>query len=421
MAGHTTMPPRKQRTPFGDVTITSRWMRDHYVLCAYGNEAAIRWMFPRYHGELETIGSKCRHCFSPAPNPITIERELRIICGKWQESWNANLDDHVADLPADEVHQPETLREVYEHHQAHYVGLLGARTQEQYPARMQEWFGLLGADTPVAEISAEVILAARAKMQRNRDSSNTTINGKVSTLKKLLNMAHRKGWVSRAPWRDVPNLRIIRHQTRYWNAEQAGVAFSVASELQEARSRATLMLTLGIHLGLRKNEAVHLRWMDVVLDRLHPQTGLPSPVAFIQQRPGFTTKTYENRKVPISAEAVRLLTAHRPMGAKPEDYVLNPDRPHPKRGGTKRVYRYDCVMLWRRVLATAMQRGNPRIEFKEMRHSFACNCLLKGHNVEKVARWLGHKDPRMVRQHYAHLLDYDDDTGLQFIEKPINA
>jgi len=30
-----------------------------------------------------------------------------------------------------------------------------------------------------------------------------------------------------------------------------------------------------------------------------------------------------------------------------------------------------------------------------------------------VARWLGHKDPRMVRQHYAFLLDYDDDTGLR--------
>jgi integrase len=38
--------------------------------------------------------------------------------------------------------------------------------------------------------------------------------------------------------------------------------------------------------------------------------------------------------------------------------------------------------------------------------------------VEKVARWLGHKDPRMVRQHYAHLLDYDDDTGLQFMDDP---
>jgi integrase len=137
----------------------------------------------------------------------------------------------------------------------------------------------------------------------------------------------------------------------------------------------------------------------------------------IEQRPGFTTKTYENRKVPVSTEAKALLLQHKPAKAKPEDYVLDAERHHQKRGGTKRVYRYDPVKVWARVLKAAMAKGNPRIEFKEMRHSFACNCLLLGHNVEKVARWLGHKDPRMVRQHYAFLLDYDDDTGLRFLEE----
>jgi integrase len=177
------------------------------------------------------------------------------------------------------------------------------------------------------------------------------------------------------------------------------------------------MLILGIHLGLRKNEAVHLRWKDLVLDRLHPRTGLPSPICLIEQREGFTTKTYENRKVPISEECKRLLLENKPPKAKPDHYVLDAQLHRGKRGGTKRVYRYDPVKVWERVRKAAMARGNPHIEFKEMRHSFACNCLLMGHNVEKVARWLGHKDPRMVRQHYAFLLDYDDDTGLRFLDE----
>ena len=415
MARHAAMPPRKQGTPYGDVTLNSRWMRDHYVLCASGTLASLQWMFPKMDSAPEAHGAQFRHAFKPAPTNITVERDLRRICGAWQAQWDERLADHLDGDPAIGLPAlvPQTLRQVYEHHQAHYASLLGARTADQYPARMEGWFDYLGADTPLKGITAEAILAARTKMQKD-ESSNSTINGKVSTLKKILNMAHRKGWVAMASWRDVPPLRVIRDPVQYWNAEQVAVAFSVAgTDLQPGRS--TLMLVLGIFLGLRKNEAVHIRWCDLVLDRIHPRTGMPSPICMIQQRAGFSTKTYENRKIPISAEGVRLLCEYRPADALPEDYVLDAERHHEKRGGTKRVYRYDPVKVWSRVLKAAMARGNPKIEFKEMRHSFACNCLLGGHSVEKVARWLGHKDPRMVRQHYAFLLDYDDDTGLKFL------
>ena len=419
MARHTTMPPRIQKTPHGDVTLTSKWAHDRYYLAAYGAGQAVHWLFPNLpDSAFERIGGKVRHSFAPSLAPITVERDLRRICGAWQTKWDERLQNEANDIgnipPTSAC--IETLKQAFEHHQAHYATLLGDRTSQQYPARMQEWFDYLGADTRLEDITAEVILSARAKMQKDRKSSNTTINGKVSTLKKILNMAHRKGWVSKAPWRDVPPLRSIQDQVRYWNADQVAVAFTVAREDEHA-SGAMLMLTLGIHLGLRKNEAVNLRWMDLDLDRPHPRTGQPSPIARIQQRPGFTTKTYENRKIPISAECKQFLLANRPVDAKPEDFILDAERHHQKRGGTKRVYRYDPVKLWRRVLEGAIAMGNPRIEFKEMRHSFACNCLQIGHSVERVARWLGHKDPRMVRQHYAFLLDYDDDTGLKFLEE----
>ena len=44
MARHTTMPPRNQRTPHGDVTLTSRWKHDRYYLAATGVTDALRWM-----------------------------------------------------------------------------------------------------------------------------------------------------------------------------------------------------------------------------------------------------------------------------------------------------------------------------------------------------------------------------------------
>jgi integrase len=417
LAKHTTMPPRKQKTPHGVITLTSKWVHGRYYLVANGLEQAIKWLFPRKTVVLERHGAIFRYTFKPDIHPVTVERELRKTCAKWEAAWNKRLQDEITLAPegANTTQVPSTLRQAYEHHQRHYAPLLGDRTSEQYPVRMAEWFRYVGADTPLEEITAEKILSVRSAMKEELNSSNSTINAKVATLKKILNMAHRKGWIIRPSWRDVPNLRVIRKPTRYWTNEQAAIAFKVAKNDEQSQS-ALLMLTLGLHLGLRKNEAVHLRWMDLILDRVHPVKGKPSPIAVIQQRPGFTTKTYENRKVPLSSEAVHLLTANRPRDAKPTDYILAPARLCQKRGGTKRVYRYDCVKLWCRVRNQVIAQGGAYIEFKELRHSYACNCLQNGHSVEKVARWLGHKDPRMVRQHYAHLLDYDDDTELKFLD-----
>jgi hypothetical protein len=40
-----------------------------------------------------------------------------------------------------------------------------------------------------------------------------------------------------------------------------------------------------------------------------------------------------------------------------EGYVLNPAKPMPKRGGTKRVYRYDPKTVWEKVMAKMVEAG----------------------------------------------------------------
>jgi len=255
-------------------------------------------------------------------------------------------------------------------------------------------------------------LNVRQQIQVAGNLAPSTVNGRFAMVNKLLNLAHTKKWVHHTCWSEISDLKVNRQSVRYWKAEHVALAYK-AAEADSHRRVAVLMLTLGIHLGLRKNEAVNLRWCDLDLERRHPSTGELKPICRVQQREDFRTKTYENRIVPVSAEALRLLIANGRTGAV---FVLEPERTGmPKRGGRKRVYRHDCVKLWRRVLKGAQALGAPYIEFKEMRHSFACNCLLKGQGVEKVARWLGHRDTRMLRQHYAHLLDFDDDPGLAFL------
>lgn len=82
-----------------------------------------------------------------------------------------------------------------------------------------------------------------------------------------------------------------------------------------------------------------------------------------------------------------------------------------KRGGSRRVYRYDPRAVWRRVVERVLAAGGRRITPCGMRHTFASNLLIAGVSDTKVGRWLGHADTRMVHRHYGHLLAFDDDIN----------
>lgn len=410
---HTSMPPREQRTPCGDVTLTSRWARDRYYLVATGPLAAVQWLFPKASPEKVSAGSY-RHLFRPGPTPITVERDLRKVCGAWQNVWDERLQKH-RESPV-KITKPEeppsTLKQVFDFHQRHYAAEKAQSTQWKYPEHMHHWFDLLGEEILLANLSTELLLEARKRLRTEKGLADSTVNSRFATLKKMLNLARTKGWIDQDCWSEIEDLKVVRPPTNHWSKAEVAMAFQAAAEDEHSRI-ATLMLVLGVHLGLRKNEAVNVRWVDFDLDRVHPTTGQPSPVLRIQQREDFKTKTYENRIIPISVEAKRLLLENRIEGT---EFVLQPQRDWlKKRGGTKRVYRYDPLKVWLRVRRGALERGAKHITFHEMRSTFASLCLQAGRSAEEVARWLGHRDTRMVREHYAHLIEFDQAPDLTFL------
>lgn len=409
----TVMPPRRQQTPFGDVNLTSRFKQQRYYLVATGPRAAVQWMFPKASPSIVSFGS-ARHEFAPAPHPITVERDLRKACSAWQSHWIDLYGQHLESPTAQnqQATPPSTLKEVFDFHQCHYAAEKAQSTQWKYPEHMQHWFDLLGEQMPLADITTENLLDARKRLKQVKGLADSTVNSRFATLKKMLNLARTKGWIDKDCWSEIDDLNVVRAPTNYWTKAEVGLAFQAAAEDEHGRI-AILMLVLGIHLGLRKNEAVNVRWIDLDLDRVHPTTGHPSPVCRIQQREDFRTKTYENRIIPISPEGKRLLLENRIEGT---EFVLQPQRDWlKKRGGTKRVYRYDPHKVWLRVRKGVMERGAKHITFHEMRSTFASLCLQAGRSAEEVARWLGHRDTRMVREHYAHLIEFDQAPDLTFL------
>lgn len=168
---------------------------------------------------------------------------------------------------------------------------------------------------------------------------------------------------------------------------------------------ATLLVACGCFLGLRVEEIIMLRWEDLDLDLVDPVSGQAIPVCHVTPHAGWQPKDGESRDIPISGNLLRILLQHR----RDRGYLLTsePRKRGRPRGGQGWIYRYDPKALWKRLMEAVVAEGGTAITMYGMRHSFASNLLIRNVSDVKVARWMGHRDTRMVHMHYGHLLSYD--------------
>ncbi len=410
MARHTSMAPRFQRTPHGDVTLTSRWFREHYFLVAYGPVAAIQWMFPKAE-QLEIIGGKARHTFEPTSMRITVERDLRKICGMWQAHWQQRFDDELPAASAAEAGLTvaptiETIGQLFDLVLARRQGTVSKMTTDRDRYKLRLWRQELGERKLLSELSAEGLTVALGRIGKR--TSPSTANTSFAVVKTYLNWAANSGLMQNQCHRLVRRLKEPvgdRHQRAWWTTQEVELAIKCAAE-DPHQPTATLLVACGCYLGLRPEEIIMLRWQDLDLDGVDPRTAEPRPVCHVTPHAGWTPKDGEPRSIPICAPLLTILLQHR----QAEGYLLQAEayRKGRKRGGGKGLdYRYDPKKVWARVMKRVEAVGGKRITMYGMRHSFASNLLIADVSDVKVSRWLGHADTRMVHRVYGHLLCYD--------------
>lgn len=407
---HTSMPARTQITPHGDVTLTSRWKRDRYALVATGPLSALRWMFPKHEGDMESVSPHaCRHVFNPAPNAITVERELRKVCAVWQLKWEEMLHDHhegVEAGPASNITHIQTIGQLFDHLYDERKSKVAASTTDRDRYRLLLWRQELGNSGLLKNLQPDDISKALTKIAKR--TSPSTANTSLGVLKTYLTWAANMGLLKNHGHKTVRRLKepaSQRHRREWWTAEQVEQALSVAAN-DPHQPTATLLVACGCYLGLRPEEIIMQRWQDLDLDAKDPRTGEGRPVCHVVAHSGWTPKDGESRDIPISTPLLAILTRHR----RPDGYLLT-NEPHRKgrpRGGKGWNYRYNPTKVWRRMMAALEQAGGKPITMYGMRHSFASNLLIANVSDVKVARWMGHGDTRMVHKHYGHLLSYDD-------------
>jgi integrase len=414
MAGHTTMPPRIQKTPFGDVTLTSRWKRDRYYLMAYGAPAAIRWLFPKVQ-KFEIVGMKFRHTFDPFTSPVTAMRGLLSACQGWQARWLGWLQDHeegVTTVSARSGLNIETLGQLFDHLQGQRKSTesVTIATWDRDRYRLNLWRTEIGNDRLLSEITPEMISDALARIGKR--TSPSTANTSLGVIKTFLTWAANKGIILNQSHRTVHRLKVPsaqRHHRAWWTTEQVRLALQCAAQ-DPHQPTATLLVACGCMLGLRLEEIIMLRWQDLNLDATDPRTGVPNPVCHVTGHSGWVPKDKDARDIPISAELLTILQPHR----QKEGFLLTsePHRTGRPRPGTGWKYRYNPHKVWKRIMASVVKAGGTPITMYGMRHSFASNLLALGVSDVKVGRWMGHSDTRMVHRHYGHLLSYDADINV---------
>lgn len=203
-----------------------------------------------------------------------------------------------------------------------------------------------------------------------------SINNHLTVLRRLLVVASE--WtllegVPRVKW-----LRAPEPEFDFLDFEEA------ESLRQGADEEWQTMITIAMKTGLRLGELLALRWSDVdftaakIVVRRSVARGIIG-----------TPKNGRSREVPLTAEAMRVLKAHRHL--RGELVFANEEGCMRSKGACKRP-------LWR----ACKQGGLRRIGWHVLRHTFASHLAMRGVPLKVIQELLGHQTMEMTMR-YAHL------------------
>lgn len=138
------------------------------------------------------------------------------------------------------------------------------------------------------------------------------------------------------------------------------------------------LVLLALNTGLRRGELLSLTWGDVTDSMLIVR--------------GESAKSGQTRRVPLNAEASRVLSIWRAVSSNP----LPASRVFPGAAG-KRLGRVDRA--WETVVGLAKLEG---FRFHDLRHHFASRLVMAGVPLYTVQQLLGHSSIEMTTR-YSHL------------------
>jgi len=311
----------------------------------------------------------------------------------------------------------------------HYGPTVGRATLDRYRSHVDHqlvpYFGSkdLGAlrDTDVIGFASTQYRAGAAR--------DPVLNA-LSCLRRVIHLALEKGHLARHPLPRMLRLakQVARAQGRAkvradaWTKEEAAILLDLAREHEPCLFP---LLSFAFLTGVRKSEAIGLRWSAVHLDQ-----GTIEILWAISHGEGGPPKWGKNRTIQIPEPLVHLLEGLREQGrprssSAGDDWVFRAVG----RGKRRRIgerSRQPRGTAWSesfltRVFARVLDRAEPlgvrHLSFHATRHSYATWALSAGHDPLEVANNLGHS-PEVLWSRYTHLLRGRTRRDFSFLDLP---
>jgi integrase len=250
----------------------------------------------------------------------------------------------------------------------------GKRTVAEDEAKLSRFKVFFGADTPIADVTAQRIASYERDRitqasKRGATITPSTVNRELAALRHLLHLAEEWGYIEKAPrirLSPEPQGRIR------WLEPDEEARLLAACGRSRSRELAGIV-TVALETGMRLGEIMGLTWDRVDLSRGVIRLEL--------------TKSGRRREIPMKQAAYNVLAALQ----------------GPREG---RVWR---VRLVRTAFENAVAEAKlDDVHFHDLRPHFPSWFVMRGGNLQALQKLLGHATLAMT-QRYAHLSpDYSE-------------
>ena len=170
--------------------------------------------------------------------------------------------------------------------------------------------GALGEHIQLSKINQASIGQIKRYVIEERGCSPATLAKTLRTLKAMFNRAIGYGFVHENPFARVRMPKTQSRPKRVFTAEELAAMLEVASD-----TWLRAFVALAVTSGLRKSELLNLLWQDIDFDRGTVRVAAKRAGAFTVPDRGefrilpWTSKSYNERTVPLPEQTIRTLTA----------------------------------------------------------------------------------------------------------------
>lgn len=259
----------------------------------------------------------------------------------------------------------------------------------------------------ISELTSVKIELMMRKLKSVDKLSPKSINNIRSVLSVMLNEAVKDGILKTNPVNKVLPMIVVKKEKELLTKEEAGNLLNINNfyKYWDGNYKLYSMNLLAALTGMRLGEIRGLRIQDIHENEIHIEHSFG--------KYGLTTtKTSENRTIPISNEIrAMLITVHSEYSGKSE-YVFSG-----KTGGA--IDSSAATTAFKKALKRAGISEEERIRrgltFHSWRHFFATSCVAANIQSSKIMKATGHKSESML-SHYTSLRTGDSDEIIELQE-----